>query len=336
MKMIKKRSAVAIAQAFAVGGMIAASPWAMSEDQPAGSSSATPEPVQRVTITGSAIKRTDSEGPAPVEIISKKDIERTGATSVNELLKSISTIDIFDQGELTSNSPTGSGSSNLRMRGLDESNVLVLLNGKRLPTAAMTDTSGAGSAVDLNTIPLAAIERIEILKDGGSAIYGSDAVAGVVNFITKRDYQGAQAFAYYGAPTQSGGKETQYGGTAGFGDLEKDRFNVMFTLEKFDRDPILRKDRESSRSVDFRRFGGSDLRSSFAPQGNVLDPNTFGWTGVTLQPCPAANFSGNRCRFDFNASVLTAYNGADRLSGMLNGTFKLGSDLTAFLNLVHA
>ena len=141
--------------------------------------------LERVEITGSAIKRTDAEGPAPVEIITRKEIAKTGATSINELVRSIPSIDVFDQGELASNSPAGSGTAQLALRGLGSTNLLVLLNGRRLPVNALYDSSGAGAAFDVNLIPISAIERIEILKDGGSAIYGADAVSGVFNIITR-------------------------------------------------------------------------------------------------------------------------------------------------------
>ena len=126
--------------------------------------------LQRVEVTGSLIKRVAGEGANPVETISRKEIERTGATTVNELLRHIPSIDIADSGELASNSPAGSGTASIGMRGLGDTQVLVLLNGRRLPVNALYDSSGAGAAVDINMIPIGAIERLEILKDGGSAI----------------------------------------------------------------------------------------------------------------------------------------------------------------------
>ena len=293
--------------------------------------------LQRVEVTGSAIKRTTVEGPAPVEVVTRKEIERSGATSINELLHSIPSIDIFDQGELASNSPAGSGTASIRMRGLSESNVLVLLNGRRLPVNALYDSSGAGAAFDINSLPIGAIDRIEILKDGGSAIYGADAVAGVVNFITKTDYQGIEATASYGNSSRNDGKEKRLGLSAGFGDLTKDRYNVLFGLDVFKRDPILRADRDISKSVDYRSVGGPDARSSFAPTGNVIDPNTGGFVGVTYAPCPAGSLgANNRCRYDFNQSLLTAYNGADRLSGLAIGTVQLTDTTKAFAEVTYS
>ncbi|RZJ10105.1 MAG: TonB-dependent receptor [Rubrivivax sp.] len=294
--------------------------------------------LERVSVTGSAIKRTNAEGPAPVEIVTRKDIEKTGATSVNELLRSIPSIDIFDQGELASNSPSGSGTANIKMRGLSSSEVLILVNGRRAPVSALYDSSGAGAAFDINTLPLGAIERIEILKDGGSAIYGADAVAGVVNFITKTDYQGAEATVSYGRSSRSDGTEKRLSAAAGFGNIAKDRWNILFGLDYLKRDPILRKDRPGSDSVDFRGVGGIDGRSSYAPTGNVLDPNTGGFVGVPYAACPADSFvaSNQRCRYDFNKSLLTAYNGADRLSGMAVANFQVTNDTKAFAEVIYS
>lgn len=294
------------------------------------------EQLERVQITGSAIKRTNAEGPAPVEVITRKQIERTGATSVNELLRSIPSVDIFDQGELASNSPSGSGTGAIRMRGLSESQVLVLLNGRRLPVNALYDASGAGAAFDINSLPIGAIERVEVLKDGGSAIYGADAIAGVVNFITKNDYQGIEGTVSVGQSSRSDAKEQRVGLSAGFGDLLKDRYNLLFGLDYFKRDPLLRKDRDISSSVDFRRVGGNDARSGFAPTGNVIDPVTGGLVGVPYTACPAANLNNNICRYDFNQSLLTAYNGADRLSTMALGTVQITQDVRAFAEVVYS
>jgi iron complex outermembrane receptor protein len=290
--------------------------------------------VEKIEVTGSNIKRVDTEGPAPVEIITKQQIQRTGATNVNELLRSLPTIDMFDQGELASNSPSGSGTSNIKMRGLSENNVLVLLNGKRLPVNALYDASGAGAAVNVNMIPISAIERIEILKDGGSAIYGADAVAGVVNFITKKDYTGAEVSVGYGSSSRHDGTEKSFSAAAGFGDLDKNRYNVLAAFDLFRRDPIYRKDRELTKSVDFRRLGGNDGRSSFSPYGNIIT-NEGAFTGATVKPCPPELYN-LRCRYDFNTSILTAYNGADRWSGLLVGTFAVTNDIKAYAQYVYS
>lgn len=290
--------------------------------------------LERVEITGSAIKRIAAETPAPVEVVTRAEIARTGATTVNELLKTISLIDINDQGEQSSNSPGGSGTARLRMRGLGETQLLVLINGRRAPKNPLADSSGAGSAFNVNTIPVAAIERVEILKDGGSALYGADAVAGVVNFILRKDFGGAIASLNLGQSSRSDAAEQAFSAVTGWGDLATNRFNVMAALDVFKRDPILRKDRDLTKSVDFRRFGAVpgynlDGRSVFSPNGNYLTASGS-LVGVPVKPCPADQQSGVLCVYDFNGSVLTSYNAADRISGLVNATAQLTSDITVF------
>ena len=316
-----KRSKISMAVALTVGSLVSAAAYAQT--------------AQRVEITGSSIKRVDAEGTAPVTVVTRKDIERSGATTINELVKNIAALDILDQGELTGNSPSGSGTSNLQIRGLSERNLLVLLNGRRLPVNALQDGSGAGAAVDVNNIPISAIDRIEILKDGGSAIYGSDAVAGVINFITRRNYTGVEARVGYGQSSRSDAKEKVGGVVFGFGDYDSAGFNVLGALDVLKRDPIMRTARDITSTADWRRYDGvTDGRSGFHPNGNIVNPATGAVIGQVV-PCPPDELKGKTCRFDFNKSVLTSANGADRWSSMLIGNLKLGN-MRAFSELVYS
>ncbi|MDX2220558.1 MAG: TonB-dependent receptor [Burkholderiales bacterium] len=288
---------------------------------------------ERIEVTGSAIKRVDAEGPAPIEIITREDIRRSGASTINELIKSIPVIDTNDQGELASNSPGGSGTARVALRGLGSTQTLVLVNGRRMPVNPLSDTSGAGHAFDINQIPVSAIERVEILKDGGSAIYGADAVAGVINFILRKDFRGYEAKASYGESSRGDGAEKQFGFTAGWGDISRDRYNILAAVDVFKRDPIFRKDRDISSTSDYRRFGpiagfNLDGRSVFAPQGNILTPQGT-LAGTTVRPCPPESQSGPLCVYDFNRSLLTAYNGADRMNALVIGTYEVSSSMTA-------
>lgn len=329
--------------AVAMAGWAALSLEAQPLEKASPADAASPRPpatapvkLEKMLITGSSIKRVEGEGPAPVEIYTRKDIERTGANSVNELTQYITSIDRFDQGELNSSSQLGSGAAYMRMRGLGETDVLVLLNGRRLPVNALYDSTGTGAAVDINMIPIDAIERVEILKDGGSAIYGADAVAGVINFITKKDYSGLAAKLGYGQSSRGDGTEKSASVMGGFGSLDDQGYNVIMSVSSFRRDPIYRRDREISRSSDFRRFGGSDARSSFAPQGNYMRPPRYvTYTGTSVVPCPPDLYNG-RCRYDFNAGLRTAYNGADRLGALAMGTLRLNPDIDAYLQLFHS
>ena len=160
-----KKSRLSTAAVLALGSVISLGAFAQD--------------TQRVEITGSAIKRIAAEGALPVQVISKKEIERSGVTSVTELLQNLSVV----QGGIVEGDTIGGGGggqATVSIHNLGGDRTLVLLNGKRL-------IGEAGGSVDVNMIPLAIVERVEVLTDGASALYGSDAVAGVVKFITKRD-----------------------------------------------------------------------------------------------------------------------------------------------------
>jgi iron complex outermembrane receptor protein len=195
--------------------------------QTAFAQSAPEAPIQRVEITGSSLKRVDSETALPVQTISKADIAKIGATSTQELLGTISALSSSG----SYNNSTGAGNStyglsSISLRGLGGERTLVLVNGRRLAAFA----GGGGATVNVNVIPLAAIERVEVLKDGASGVYGSDAVAGVVNFILSKSFQGIELQAGGGVPTHSGGGQNQkYAVTAGFGDLDTDRYSIVLS-----------------------------------------------------------------------------------------------------------
>ena len=185
---------------------------------------------QRVEITGSSIKRIDGETALPVQIIKREDIIKSGATTAAELIKTLSanTAPLGDGASITDGTSGQRGFNGANLRGIGVSSTLVLLNGRRLANFA---SPGDNAGVDLNNIPAGAIERVEVLKDGASAVYGSDAIGGVINFITRKDYRGAD-LSLSVADTQDGGAGKKTASlSAGFGDLNKDRFNVFGVLE---------------------------------------------------------------------------------------------------------
>ena len=202
--------------------------------------------LQRVEITGSSIKRIDAETSLPVTVITREEIQRTGAVNMEQLVSTISS-------SATAGAKKGSdlaglasyGTSSISLRGLGDNRTLVLVNGRRLAVFASDD----GGAVNINSIPLAAIERVEVLRDGASAVYGSDAVAGVINFILRKDYSGFEATVDLGSPTTSGGGKTTRGNLLfGYGDLNKDKFNVMLGVDLEQSDALFAKDRGFSNS----------------------------------------------------------------------------------------
>src|SRR5450432_551954 len=191
--------------------------------------------LERIEVTGSSIKRLDAETALPVQIIRRADIERIGAVSTEELLRQVTAI--TSAGSITVSQANGTvttSQSAVALRALGSTRTLVLVNGRRVAVFGGTTST----AVDVNSIPISAIERIEVLKDGASSLYGSDAIAGVVNFILRRDYTGAEATVSYGSPTQSGGgADTTVSAYFGMGTLDKNgwNFNMGAGYEKQDR-----------------------------------------------------------------------------------------------------
>ncbi len=178
---------------------------------------------QRVEITGSSIKRVADEGSLPVTVVTRADIEKSGVLSTEELLTQITSVSSAG-GQVNAGMSGLStyGLSAVSLRGLGSDKTLVLVNGRRLSVFA-----GTGASVNINAIPIGAIDRVEVLQDGASSIYGSDAIGGVINFILRKDATGVEISATYGEPTQGGGAvNKKVGIVAGFGDYNKDRFSV--------------------------------------------------------------------------------------------------------------
>ena len=189
-----KRSKVSIAAVLTLGGIVSLPVLAQ-------------DATQRVEITGSAIKRVDAEGALPVTVITRADIAKSGVVSTEELLSTVAAISsIGGVSNATGAGSSTAGRSTASLRGLSGQRTLVLVNGRRLSEAI---TSGSvGGTVNINNIPLAAIERVEVLKDGASSIYGSEALAGVINFILTKEFQGVELGVSGGTPSREGGGQT--------------------------------------------------------------------------------------------------------------------------------
>ena len=181
--------------------------------------------VQRVEITGSAIRRVDAETAVPVTVIKADELKAQGITSTEQILASISA----SQVQTTTSQVVGNnngGASFADIHGLGSNKTLVLLNGHRLVNNAFN-----GGAPDLNMIPFAAVERVEVLRDGASSLYGTDAIAGVINFITRRDFNGGNISIGMDAPQHPGGVQRDANLGFGFGDLDKNGINVFGFLD---------------------------------------------------------------------------------------------------------
>jgi iron complex outermembrane receptor protein len=273
-------------------------------------------------ITGSRIKRSTLQGSAPVDVISSPDIELTGAQTLGEILRYLPAV----SGNATSTaiSNGGDGTATVTLRGLPASSTLVLINGRRVANDGL-----AGESVDLNTISPAAVQRIEVLKDGASAIYGSDAIAGVVNIIMKEDFYGLLLEQYIGAAQQGDADTTtttlQYG--TGFRNG-----SLFFSASYFDQDEIAARDRRISESADGRSRGGADLRSSATPSARVTLPDgqTVIRDAASGEYRPATdedlfNF------LDFTSSLVPS----DRASAYLSTSYDFSELLTGKLELSY-
>jgi outer membrane receptor protein involved in Fe transport len=222
---------------------------------------------EQLTVTGSRIRRKDLTTAAPVTVISREQVVASGRTSIGEFLQTLP-----EQGNAlnTSVNNGGDGSTRISLRGLGANRTLVLINGRRFVPGG----TGADSSVDLNSIPTAAIERIEILKDGASAIYGSDALGGVVNIITRRKFNGAEAAAYGGVSPHGDGATYDLNLTMG---STGERGNITFGAGYTKQNPIFADDRDYSklpRAYDatgktnpLKTIGEYNTGSSFIPEG---------------------------------------------------------------------
>jgi iron complex outermembrane receptor protein len=240
---------------------------------PAAAQEAAPTPTPRVEITGSNIRRSQAETASSVISVNRADIERSGKNTVAELLQDLA---VDNQGSVPSSFGNGfaAGAAGISLRGLGAASTLVLLDGRRMAPYGLAD-DGQKQFSDLNIIPTDAVDRIEVLKDGASAIYGSDAIAGVVNIILRRDFTGNTARFSRGATRYWDGKQTNAAYTMGRGSLDTDRYNALFSIEYKKLDEAnysARGDRDYIGRIDLRHWGYS-ANEALGGTGAIL-PNT--------------------------------------------------------------
>jgi iron complex outermembrane receptor protein len=285
------------------------------------------QPAQRVVVTGSNIKRLDAETADPVQVLTRVDISRTKAETLSELLESLpsTTGSLQDTG---GDSTFAGGASSVSMRSLGKQSTLVLLNGRRVAPYALADFNEAFTNID--ALPLDAIDRIEILKSGASAIYGSDAVAGVINIITRSDYRGVEAGLRGGESlTSHSFGERTFHASAGFGDLKTDRFNVIANLELHHRDSVMWRqvlDHMSARSRSLIPQGTGELTTYSFP-GNIASKAVAG--------CPASHIVDGLCMDDWYATA-QAQPAADRTNLLVSARFSLAPRVELFTEFLGA
>ena len=302
--------------------------------------------VQKVYVTGSNVRRITLESASPVQIITRDELTRGGATSLNEVLRTISS----NVGGIDENRTNGfsAGAAGLNLRGFGSQATLTLINGRRLAPYAQPEFQT--TFVDLNSIPVGAVERIEILKDGASAIYGSEAMAGVVNIILRDSFEGLELGGSLGQSSRSDGEQKRATISFGKGSLVQDHFNAYVTLDVRQRDPMYIRKRDGYLSTqDLRAYGYKDRRSLYTYPGNIYwtDKATNTLVSRTLDNnCPAdrlvpasgvlaAGAQGNACVFDdFQDSSINSAGKTDRFGLTSRLTWQPTANTTVFSELM--
>lgn len=308
--------------------------------------------MARVEITGSSIKRIAKEGALPVQVLTSEEIKASGAASASDLIQMLPSMQGFVPSSSSVNGGGGGGTT-AALHALPSKYTLVLLDGQRMAPSAVGTGQGGGYAVNLESIPLEAVERVEILGDGASALYGSDAIAGVINFILKKNSTKGQAYATYNQPSKAGGRQSSAGLTKGWGDLEKDKWNVLFSYSHDEQQRLTALQRDFSAQGAYLKFssGGknyildqrtgntepANLTFNVRPKGSNVDPH-----GVAINPYYLANGNcgqtlagplGDQCRFNYAATV-EDIPGYHRDSGLIKGTWQINDDTKAWAEAV--
>ena len=292
--------------------------FAQSAAAPADAASA--NQLQRVEITGSRIKQIDIETASPVQVVNREDIRKSGATNVQEMLNLLTATSSGTATDISASNSFAPGASQASLRNLGAQATLVLLNGRRLPTFPLPDFQV--TFANLDTIPISAVDRIEVLKVGGSAIYGSDAIAGVINIITRSSYEGLEV----GASSQASLQNGQFGQrtaslTGGIGNYDRDGYNLFGTVEWFQRDSV---------------FWTGNVLGSVNPAYKEVAP-AFGSTssysfagnldGKAIVPssCGLPLTAGGQCNYN-RYSRFQAVPAAKRVNAILGGDLRLGGN----------
>jgi outer membrane receptor protein involved in Fe transport len=307
------------------------------------------KPVEEIYVTGSRIGRTsDFESPSPVASFDRADLNKAGYNNLQQLMeKQPFTGNGTFSTRGNNQDSTANGAASISLRGLGADATLVLVNGRRVAISAFAE-SITTNFVDINSIPVAAIERIEVLKDGASAVYGSDAVAGVVNIILRDDFEGAELSAGGGWTTESGYDETNVSGIWG---VSGENSNITLIADYFKNSTLANPERHNADggslgSANHAAEGGFDLRSSrgfpgffIVSDGILEDPDGAGpelpadAKAVVDPSCPADRITGSQaCVFDYGPFNLITPE-AERTGLLVLGHQGFGNGLEVFTEI---
>ncbi|WP_077286723.1 TonB-dependent receptor plug domain-containing protein [Cognaticolwellia aestuarii] len=284
------------------------------------------EKIERIEVTGSRIKRSDMEGPSPVQSIGRDDIENMGYDNLQQLLERMP---VAGNGTFSTRGnnqdSTANGSAAVSLRGLGADATLVLINGRRVSVSAFAEGI-TNSFVDINSIPVSAIERIDILKDGASAIYGSDAVAGVVNVILKKDIEGVELNLGYGGTDGPNYEETTASLVWG---TSSEKSSASIIIDYFKNTSLSSNEMGSLGTANQAPYGGEDFRSSrgfpgyfYVDEVKTIDPD-----------CPAdkATASGS-CLFDYGPYGYISP-ASERIGAISQFEYRFDNAITSFIEM---
>lgn len=301
-----KRTKVCTGVLLALGGAIAATSMPAFAQDP-----------QRVEITGSRIKRVDIEGALPITTITRQELEASGTTTIAEFMR---TVTFASAGNFRPQSGSSAQSfAGVDLRGLGSERTLVLIDGRRLPKAP-----NVGDSVDLNTVPMAAIERVEILTDGASAVYGSDAIGGVVNFITRKDFEGIELQVGATRPNSEGGDKDEVYAVIG---MNSDKGRILGGFSQTRRGMVFTRQRPWGKTPSGSLFG-----NNFSTIDPVLGDN-FDFAPVP-GGCGDPNFfigAGGLCRYNFNA-VAADEASTNNHAVFVRGEYRINDDWSTYVN----
>ena len=322
-------AAVTVALAVLLG----ATAGAQTATPQAGTAAAEETPEAEVIVTGSRIKRADAETAENVQVISGAQILNSGQETLADYLRTISSTfgNSFNEGSDTNSFAPGAAAVGLR--GLSPKDTLVLLDGRRMTNYGLFQNL-SDSFVDLNVIPLAAIDHIEILKSGGSAIYGSDAVAGVVNIILKHNTTEKALEVGARFTTEGGANARDANVRLGFGDFESQGFNVFVTGSVFKRDQLLYSQRNNTASQDYTAMQDGVNWWHIANQYATATPGAFPTCGTNGLPGSVISNGqyGLGCYYN-DSHDLALSPQAQRANLTVTGDFRVGDSWTAYGNL---
>ncbi|MEJ0037783.1 MAG: TonB-dependent receptor [Gammaproteobacteria bacterium] len=299
--------------------------------------------IEEVTVTGSRLLTKSTNGPQDVKTFTREHIERSGQTSVADFLNTLPAVG-QSVTENASQNQTFGGATTVQIHGLPMGTTLILINGRRVNVSGSTQAFGA-EFFDLNNVPLSAVERVEVISEGSSAVYGSDAIAGVVNIVLKKDFEGAEVSAKYGF---ADGTDEWNGSVALGRRWDRGSVSVVGTFQT--RTPLFGSEREITANRDYTRYGGVDYRNYYCLPGNVYFKNGYSFNGqapVSYAAVPTG-YTGQTTIQEFAGTAGTLNKCSNTYSGqsfipavqregvVAQGSYKLSESLELFAEMIFS